>query len=147
MCGIFGIHLKNIKIPSQSLDKDIKTLSLLSRKRGQDTFGLLISSMNEEKIFKVNSDPLKVFSRTDYKNFIKSAFQNLNETNSISIIGQTRLVTNGTKFLAENNQPIISKNILGVHNGIIVDNKISSGENIKLNNEGYNVKSDSLNLF
>ena len=147
MCGIFGIHLKNLKKSSQSLVKDIKTLSLLSRKRGQDTFGLLISSMNEEKIFKVNSDPSSVFSRTDYKNFIKTSLQNLNETDSISIIGQTRLVTNGTKFLAENNQPIISKNILGVHNGIIVDNKISSGENIKLNNEGYNIKSDSLNLF
>ena len=130
MCGIFGIHLKNLKKSSQSLVKDIKTLSLLSRKRGQDTFGLLISSMNEEKIFKVNSDPSSVFSRTDYKNFIKTSLQNLNETDSISIIGQTRLVTNGTKFLAENNQPIISKNILGVHNGIIVDNKISSGENI-----------------
>ncbi len=147
MCGIFGIHLKNLKKSSQSLVKDIKTLSLLSRKRGQDTFGLLISSMNEEKIFKVNSDPSSVFSRTDYKNFIKTSLQNLNETDSISIIGQTRLVTNGTKFLAENNQPIISKNILGVHNGIIVDDKISSGKNIKLNNEGYNIKSDSLNLF
>ena len=67
MCGIFGIHLKNLKKSSQSLVKDIKTLSLLSRKRGQDTFGLLISSMNEEKIFKVNSDPSSVFSTSNYR--------------------------------------------------------------------------------
>ena len=30
-------------------------------------------------------------------------------------------MTNGTKFIFENNQPIITKNILGVHNGIIVN--------------------------
>ena len=50
MCGIFGIHLKKLEKLNLNLSKDIEILSLLSKKRGQDTFGLLISSINEEKI-------------------------------------------------------------------------------------------------
>ena len=128
MCGIFGIHLKKLENLKLNLSKDIEILSLLSKKRGQDTFGLLISSINEERVFKVNSDPTRILKRTDYKNFLKNSFKNLKENDSVSIIGQTRLVTNGTKFLAENNQPIITKNIIGVHNGIIVDNKVSNNQ-------------------
>ncbi len=147
MCGIFGIHLKKIKKLNLKLHKDIKTLSLLSKNRGQDTFGLLISSINQERVFKINSEPSKIFERADYTDFLKNSLSNLRETDSISIIGQTRLVTNGTKFLAENNQPIITKNIIGVHNGIIVDNQSSKNQIKKINIESFDVKSDSLALF
>ncbi len=147
MCGIFGIHLKKIKNFRNKIDKDIRILSKLSKKRGQDTFGLLISSDNKEKIFKVNSDPSEVFKRNDYKYFMKSSLENLDESLPVSIIGQTRLVTNGTKFLSSNNQPIITANIIGVHNGIIVQELNKSSSFLKINNEGYNVKSDSLNFF
>ncbi len=147
MCGIFGIHLSKINKYHKNIDEDIKILSQLSRVRGQDTFGLLISTNNKEKIFKINADPYEVSKRKDYKNFIKSTFEDINEISPLSIIGQTRLVTNGTKFLAENNQPIITKNIIGVHNGIIVDNKVSSNQSIKLNIESFDAKSDSLTLF
>ena len=71
MCGIFGIHLKKLENLNLNLSKDIEILSLLSKKRGQDTFGLLISSINEERVFKINSDPTKILRRTDYKDFLK----------------------------------------------------------------------------
>ena len=148
MCGIFGINSKNLnEITKNNIEKDINLLSNLSRTRGQDTFGLLVSSGHTEKIYKVNTDPSKVFKREDYKDFIHSSLENLTIGKPVSVIGQTRLVTNGTKFLAENNQPIITNNIIGVHNGIIVGDTKKTDLNIKLNNEGYNVKSDSLNLF
>ena len=66
--------------------------------------------------------------------------------------GQTRLVTNGTKFIFENNQPIIAKNILGVHNGIIVNRNYENNSE-KINYEGYMIKilasifEDLSNLF
>ena len=71
MCGIFGIHLKKIKKLNLKLHKDIKTLSLLSKNRGQDTFGLLLSSINQERVFKINSEPSKIFERADYTDFLK----------------------------------------------------------------------------
>ena len=147
MCGIFGIYSKNLnEITSNNIEKDINLLSNLSRTRGQDTFGLSISINEKENIFKINADPKEIFKRKDFKSFIKNTFKNLNTLKSVSIIGQTRLVTNGTKFLADNNQPIITKNIIGVHNGIIVNKNLDESQ-IKFNKEGHNVKSDSLNLF
>ena len=37
------------------------------------------------------------------------------------LIGQTRLVTNGSKFSYKNNQPLLTNNIIGVHNGIFTN--------------------------
>jgi len=147
MCGIFGIHLKKLGNYKNNIKKDISIFSELSRTRGQDTFGISISANNEEKIFKLNTDPVEVFKRKDYNNFIKSITENLDETKSFSVIGQTRLVTNGTKFLPENNQPIITNKIIGIHNGIIVQDNKNTESISKINNEGYGVKSDSLNFF
>ncbi len=62
------------------------------------------------------------------------------------IIGQTRLVTNGSKFSYKNNQPLESKNIVGVHNGIFT-NLQHYDEKKTENLESYNIKSDSLTFF
>lgn len=145
MCGIFGLYSKKANQSQiKNLDNYIKIFFKLSKKRGQDTIGLSISSLNNEKIFKLGINPNKIFNRLDYQKYLNEAKNNIAINNPYSFIGQTRLVTTGTKFLHQNNQPIITKNIIGVHNGIYLD-KI---ENFKLNNqESYNVKSDSLLLF
>ena len=62
------------------------------------------------------------------------------------LIGQTRLVTNGSKFSYDNNQPLLTDNIIGIHNGIFT-NLDDSNENITKNYESYNIKSDSLLFF
>ena len=104
MCGIFGLHLKNLTfLKKEEIKKDIKLISHLSRTRGQDTYGISIFNDKTEKIFKQNVDPSKIFKRGDYKRFISKALENLKINNPLSINGQTRLVTNGTKFLAKNN--------------------------------------------
>ena len=74
MCGIFGIHFKNISLNRKDLKKNIEILTKLSRKRGQDTFGLSISHNNNEKIFKVNCDPLESIKRKDYLKYLDSIF-------------------------------------------------------------------------
>ena len=150
MCGIFGFSYIDEKDSGNlsKIENDIKLFTKLNKIRGSDTFGISFSSKNENFVYKVNTEPLKAIKRSDYKVFLT---QGLNKTKNekktdISIIGQTRLVTNGTKFLYANNQPIITKSIIGVHNGIIVN---SSKEETKktVNLEGYNIKSDSLDFY
>tara|TARA_B100001248_G_scaffold257448_1_gene239963 strand:- start:5028 stop:6962 length:1935 start_codon:yes stop_codon:yes gene_type:complete len=150
MCGIFGINFKSVnKIDQGKIKEDIKVFLNLSKARGQDTFGVSMSNGENEKIFKLNTDPSEGIRRKDYKNYISLFFKSILENNPLLINGQTRLVTNGTKFLPDNNQPIITKNIIGTHNGIIINtNYKSDSENAqKKNLEGYKVKSDSLLLF
>ena len=146
MCGIFGINFKNEVNLKKAIPADIKLLSNLSRSRGQDTFGVCVSFKEDEKIYKQNIDPKQALKREDFKDFITSALNPVKEDDIVLVNGQTRLVTNGTKFIFENNQPIITKNILGVHNGIIVNRNYENNSE-KINYEGYMIKSDSLLFF
>tara|TARA_B100000780_G_C21115671_1_gene451309 strand:+ start:733 stop:2676 length:1944 start_codon:yes stop_codon:yes gene_type:complete len=146
MCGIFGIS--SAINPNQDYDKivfDLKQLTILSEKRGSDTFGVSIKLFDQTIIYKTNEKPTKAINRKTYKNFLE---QNLQKklNNNLQIIGQTRLVTNGSKFSYKNNQPIESENIVGVHNGIFTD--LQQYDKKKTQNlESYNIKSDSLTLF
>ena len=146
MCGIFGIS--SAINPNQDYDKivfDLKQLTILSEKRGSDTFGISIKLFDQTIIYKTNEKPTKAINRKTYKNFLE---QNLQKklNNDLQIIGQTRLVTNGSKFSYKNNQPIESENIIGVHNGIFTDLQ-QYDEKKTQNLESYNIKSDSLTLF
>ena len=146
MCGIFGIS--TTIDPKQDYDKvisDLRKLITLSEKRGSDTFGVSFRLPEEILVYKTNEKPTKAINRKTYKNFLE---QNLQKklNNNLQIIGQTRLVTNGSKFSYKNNQPIESENIVGVHNGIFTD--LQQYDKKKTQNlESYNIKSDSLTLF
>ena len=146
MCGIFGISA-TIN-PKQDYDKiifDLKKLITLSEKRGSDTFGVSFKLTDKTLIYKTNEKPTKAVNKKDYKNFLeKNLKKNLN--NNLLLVGQTRLVTNGSKFSYQNNQPLESKNIIGVHNGIFT-NLQNYDEKKTENLESYNIKSDSLTFF
>ena len=78
------------------------------------------------------------------KNLLNYGFLN-KEIKKITVIGQTGLVTNGSKFSNKNNQPLITKNVIGVHNGIFTDFELDSTETI--NKEGNTINSDSLLFY
>ena len=146
MCGIFGISYKIN--PKQDYDKiifDLRQLVTLSEKRGSDTFGISVKLLEETLIYKTNEKPTIAINKKNYKNFLEDNLKKkLN--NNLLIIGQTRLVTNGSKFSYKNNQPLETKNVVGVHNGIFT-NLQSYDEKKTENFESYNVKSDSLTFF
>ena len=147
MCGIFGVsaildgkrslNLKNLR-------NELKVFVNISKKRGSDTFGFLIRSEKENYIYKINENPSKAIQRNDMKNLLNYGFLN-KEIKKITVIGQTRLVTNGSKFSNKNNQPLITKNVIGVHNGIFTDFELDSTETI--NKEGNTINSDSLLFY
>ena len=146
MCGIFGISYKIN--PKQDYDKiifDLRQLVTLSEKRGSDTFGISVKLLEETLIYKTNEKPTIAINKKNYKYFLEDNLKKkLND--NLLIIGQTRLVTNGSKFPYKNNQPLETKNVVGVHNGIFT-NLQSYDEKKTENLESYNVKSDSLTFF
>ena len=121
MCGIFGISSKiDPKQDYNKINFDLKQLVTLSERRGSDTFGVSIKLLDKTLIYKTNEKPTKAIRKKDFKYFLEDNLQKkLNE--KLLIIGQTRLVTNGSKFSYKNNQPLESKNIVGVHNGIFTN--------------------------
>ncbi|MDE1264195.1 MULTISPECIES: glucosamine 6-phosphate synthetase [Vibrio] len=118
MCGIFGI-ISESKINI----KDLNVLVKHSKQRGQDSSGLITFSDNQYNVYRAdyNVDKLKR----------KVA---LDETNVI--FGHSRLITNGQ----EDNQPVVKKNLMTIHNGIIVNDdsiwsELSSKRELKIDSE------------
>lgn len=146
MCGIFGVFPGNVKnYTLNNLLKDISTISNLSSARGSDTFGISFFSKNRIYTYKSFKNPKKTIKCEIFKDRV---FKNINNDilKSISFMGQTRLVTTGSKFVYDNNQPIVTNGVLGVHNGIFFNEKIFKKYK-KINFEDYNQKSDSLTFF
>ena len=146
MCGIFGISFNvNNSNEVSFLSKDINYLIKKSQKRGSDTFGIYIKDSDNNSVFKINQEPQKVIKRKDFKAFIDDKLIK-SKSENFSLIGQTRLVTNGSKFSTKNNQPLVTDNIIGVHNGIFVNLEFNDSSKTK-NYESISIKSDSLKFF
>ena len=134
MCGIFFYTEKNKKLDNSILTNIIK----LSEKRGLDNLGICFKNENLE-IIKSNIFNKKIYKKIEFKNSIL-------KKNDYTF-GQCRLVTDGPRFKPEYNQPIVTKNIIGTHNGIILDylNDIYS-ENINSVNDTRNFYDEISNL-
>ena len=146
MCGIFGIS-KNVD-KSKDYDKILEDINLYvgySQNRGSDTFGISFKLKDKILLFKSNEKPSKAITRKEYRNFLNDNLKDQLQ-NQLLMIGQTRLVTNGSKFSYKNNQPLQCKNVIGVHNGIFTNLQETDTEKT-INYESYDVKSDSLMYF
>ena len=129
MCGIFGL-VKNDK----SNISDIETLEVInklfiySQTRGSEAAGIAINTSKSIDVYKKAGSPREFIKSLEYKNLfnnsIKTYIENKNNstsTNSLSIIGHSRLVTNGYQSENKNNQPVVIPGIVGIHNGIITN--------------------------
>lgn len=116
MCGIFGI----IGEKNSDLNKSIKKLFLLSETRGKEASGLAVYNGPTIKVLKGNTPPSLLVKSKNYIQFLKEALLNKNDY-SISLIGHSRLVTDGQSDMNYNNQPVIKDGFVIVHNGIITN--------------------------
>ena len=124
MCGIFGIVCHSSSIAKENiLATYLKDMFFLSSNRGMEASGLAIRNENEIKILKRGVPYNILIKSKDYKRYVKDCLDNLNIQKIISLIGHTRLSTNGSGNFDSNNHPIVSNNVIGIHNGIITDCK------------------------
>lgn len=118
MCGIFGLIIKK---GSQSSRFDIKNatsdLFKLSESRGKEASGIALLSDRTIKIYK-ESVPSSAFLK---KRKFADIFKNQNYP--LVILGHARLATNGALEKNINNQPVVKDGIVGIHNGIIVNDE------------------------
>ena len=130
MCGIFGLAVTNQfnkRYPRKIIDIT-NNLFLFSQTRGSEAAGLAINNELEINVLKQASSPKNFIKEDGYKKlFSKTLNLPNNESKKdafnqhFSLIGHSRLVTNGDQSEGINNQPVISKGIVGVHNGIITN--------------------------
>jgi len=127
MCGIFGILVKrNSKLSSSDIENLINDLFELSESRGKEASGVIIKSSNKLQVFKNAVPSSELIKSNEFINILDSSIRKwiCEETTNqeiLAILGHSRLVTNGRSELNSNNQPVIKDEIVGIHNGIIVN--------------------------
>ena len=130
MCGIFGLNInKNSPGNLKNLSYYIDNLFLLSESRGKEASGFAFGSQKEIQIYKTPEKASKLIKEPVYKNALKV----LESSDSVSVIGHSRLVTNGLESSNLNNQPVERDGVILVHNGIVTNvDEISKKNNINL---------------
>lgn len=115
MCGIFG-YSGNFKSTLEET-KILKELFLLSETRGKEACGMAIANTEEISYIKT---PITASEFIKNERFNEILHNNLCKGFK-TVIGHSRLVTNGYEQDNDNNQPVIKNGIITIHNGIIVN--------------------------
>lgn len=133
MCGIFGLSVSSqSKYDKRLLQSFTNLLFELSESRGKEAAGLAVASESGIHIHKDAIAATEMIKTKRYQAF----WDALPKDEPLTIIGHSRLVTNGLQGLSKNNQPVAKSGIIGVHNGIIVNDKQLWSEHPELEREG-----------
>lgn len=119
MCGIFGVvGVLNEDFSKKDYKNCLDKLFVLSESRGKEASGFAYKS-NRVNYLKTPHPASTLVRSKVYNDEITNYL--ISENKLHSTIGHSRLVTNGYEQDNENNQPVAKNGIVGVHNGIIVN--------------------------
>ncbi len=120
MCGIIGISW------SSNTDKDemsqlCNDLFTLSESRGKEASGIVMINSPFAKILRMPEKASILVKNEEYKKILDLSLNSVKNAYAPFVIGNTRLATNGSAYKSTNNQPVITSDTIGVHNGMIVN--------------------------
>lgn len=118
MCGIFGIVAPAQTLPDATIKRITDQLFTLSESRGKEASGVAARTDAHLIVAKYALPASVMIKRPQHQTLIKQA---LATQGTISIIGHSRLVTNGSARIHSNNQPVMAERMVGIHNGIITN--------------------------
>ena len=115
MCGIFGIVTTG---GSDKAEELLGTLFRLSESRGKEASGLAGVAGDTIRVLKSPVSSKELMRTREYTDYVREVVR---RDGRIATIGHSRLVTNGSQVEHANNQPVAVDGVVGVHNGIIVN--------------------------
>lgn len=130
MCGIFGLLAADTaNITAGLVEHELALLFKLSESRGKEAAGVAIQTPEKIHVYKeaipassfIKSAPYAKFLKNVFKDFSQKSGDNL--TSPFAAIGHSRLVTNGSQGINQNNQPVVDERGILIHNGIITNDK------------------------
>lgn len=128
MCGIFGLVLgKDTALTAQFAGQVLENLYHFSKTRGSEAAGLTVHNGENLDVLKQAGSVEDFLGSAAFARIRQRALdlyhrnREQNAPTALAMTGHTRLVTNGFQSNADNNQPVIARGTVGVHNGIIVN--------------------------
>ena len=122
MCGIFGIVAERNALPGAIVKETTNDLFKLSESRGRESAGMAAISDNTISVYKRPVPASTMIKSHEYQSLLAQILSD-SPQRAIVLMGHSRLVTNGSQENHENNQPVIKDGIVGIHNGIIVNDE------------------------
>ena len=142
MCGIFGIVVGDTGDWTYPIIiKSVHDLFLLSQKRGRDASGIALSTPDSILVQKVPKPASYLLRTKEYRELLKFSANGSCSLLPVTVVGHTRMETDGCSEVKDNNQPIIADGLVGLHNGIVVNQNILWRNNPKLERK-YQVDSE-----
>lgn len=110
-----------VLLPATDAVAQVNMLFHLAESRGSEAAGLAIAAGDSLRVFKRAQPARRMIASDDYRRLVREAITDEAISGGLALIGHSRLVTNGSQGLEENNQPVATRHIVGVHNGIVVN--------------------------
>lgn len=119
MCGIIGFSSCETKWNESAIKDLVSRLLVLSETRGKEASGAAVFTPERLRVIKKALPAVEMIKLKEYSDLFSGL--KANSPQSLCIIGHSRLVTNGTQYHPNNNQPVEKEAIVTVHNGIVVN--------------------------
>ncbi len=116
MCGIFGVVTVGTR--RDTAERLLGSLFVLSESRGKEASGLAGVAGDTIRVLKSPVSSKHLMRTREYASYVRDV---VHAGNRVATIGHSRLVTNGSQAEHANNQPVAVEGVVGVHNGIIVN--------------------------
>jgi len=117
MCGIFGVVTVG-QARRAKAEELLGALFRLSESRGKEASGLAGVAGDTIRVLKSPVSSKQLMRTDEYASYVRDVVRG---GDRIATIGHSRLVTNGSQVEHANNQPVAVDGVVGVHNGIIVN--------------------------
>lgn len=123
MCGILGVAVTGSKhVDGKQLRRLITAQFKLAESRGKEAAGFAIRTLDRFGLFKQPWSATQLVKSPEYAALLDE-FAGSTIASPFALIGHSRLVTNGEQSNHNNNQPVGSGKIVGIHNGIICNDR------------------------
>jgi glucosamine--fructose-6-phosphate aminotransferase (isomerizing) len=131
MCGIFGLLTANEAFSIRETRAMTDRLFCLSETRGKESAGLAVLRQDSILVCKQAVKASKMIHSRAYRSLFDQLGKNASANGRrhgktqapLVLMGHSRLVTNGSQTIYDNNQPVIRDGLIGIHNGIIVNDE------------------------
>ncbi|MDQ3336733.1 MAG: hypothetical protein M4D80_16320 [Myxococcota bacterium] len=132
MCGIFGVITVRGEQRAKA-EELLGALFKLSESRGKEASGLAGIAGDTIRVLKSPVSSKQLMRTREYADYVNEVIR---RAPRVATIGHSRLVTNGSQVEHANNQPVAVDNVVGVHNGIIVNEAALYRAHPELRREG-----------
>lgn len=124
MCGIFGITVRDgSTLGVGVLRATVARLFRLAESRGKEAAGVAIRTGDRIFVHRDSLTPSRFIRSRGYRETLDTATTRDHGRlpHPLAVLGHARLATNGGEAISSNNQPVVKRGVVGVHNGIVVN--------------------------